>query len=190
MDQLIKTSGSTCGAPHIWREALVNVAAAVGAPCINHFLGTLTITSSTAVEDYYALVRRTVVANAPPMGIGGSGSYNAQWTLRPEQIVTNTTEGSITDGFGNTYWQSRKSIKFRKAYDNLPYRTLVSMVANDPTLGTSDVREMSVYQSCVPGRDATPARDVGIDFRRGSCTSILVLQLLRRCLEWHRTLQL
>ncbi len=144
MDQLIKTSGSTCGAPHIWREALVNVAAAVGAPCINHFLGTLTITSSTAVEDYYALVRRTVVANAPPMGIGGSGSYNAQWTLRPEQIVTNTTEGSITDGFGNTYWQSRKSIKFRKAYDNLPYRTLVSMVANDPTLGTSDVREMSV----------------------------------------------
>lgn len=144
MDQLIKTGGASCGAPSVWRDALVNVAAAVGAPCILRFLGTLTVTNTANAEDYWALVRRTVVVNAPPMGFGGSGTYNAQWTTRPEQVITSSTEGNVTDGSGNTYWQSRKSIRFLPAWDGLPYRTVVAMSVVDPSLGTNDPRTMSV----------------------------------------------
>ncbi|MEP6765216.1 MAG: S8/S53 family peptidase [Gemmatimonadaceae bacterium] len=143
MDQLIQTSGSVCGAPLTWRESMVNVSAALGGPCILRFLGILTITDSLETQDYYSLVHKTGGMNAP-MGIGGSGSYSAQWTMSPEQIVTDSVNGLISDSFGATYWQSRKSIRFRPAFDHLPYRSLVQMVVNDTQLGTSDPRSMSV----------------------------------------------
>lgn len=141
MDQIIRTSGSICGAPNAWRSSMVNVSSALGGPCVSAFLGTPTITDSTTAQDYWSLVALTRSGGTlPPAGIGGSGTYTSGWTLGPEQVVTGSVEGQITDMSGNTYWQSRKSIKFRNAYDHLPYRSTVSMLVNDPYLGTADVR--------------------------------------------------
>ncbi len=163
MDQIMKTStGAQCGGAPSWRMAMVNVSAAVGGPCVSQLKGLLVhYTNTINSQDYYPFVRASAVINSPPAGFGGSGSYAAQWVGKPEQIVTNAVEGAISDGSGNTYWQSRRSIRFLPAFDNMPYRSTVEMSVLDQVLGTDDPRKMSVLvcsspQQCYPTERGYP----------------------------------
>lgn len=148
MDRLIRTSGSTCGAPHAWTEAMVNASAAVGGPCVYYLLGPSTYyihdntLGDTAVQNSWILVARSFASGFVP---GGSGSYRADWTLAPgAHAVGAVQEGDITDASSNVYWRSLTSLRFKPAFDGNPYVANLSVNVTDNQLSTVDTRQLSV----------------------------------------------
>lgn len=160
MDAIIRTSGHRCGAPIVWRDAMINVSAAAGGACVSHMLGANSYyvhswtAPSFAPVDYWILVARSFWNFTP----GGSGQYTPQWNLRPEHEVVSSTDGNIVDGSGNLYWQTRRSIRFRPAWDGLPYQTKVEVVALDTPFGTGDRRSLTVLVCPAPNNCSPTTR--------------------------------
>ncbi len=146
MNQLMSTTtGSQCGEAPAWRQSMVNVSAAVGGACVSGLKGPFVhYTNTINSQEYSARVKTAIGYNAPPGGVGGSGSYSAQWTISPEQLVTLTSVGIVSDGTGNTYWQSSKALRFLPAYDGMPYRSTVALTVSDGVFDTHDPRTTSV----------------------------------------------
>lgn len=146
MDAIIWTSGIRCGAPLAWRDAMINVSAAVGGPCVGHMLGDQTYfvypwnAPAYTPVDYWVRTLRT----SPLFSPGGSGVYSALWQPRPEQEIVSSVDDNYTDAFGNYFWRTRRSIRFLPAWDGLPYLTTVETVVGDTPFGTADRRSMQV----------------------------------------------
>lgn len=152
MDAIMWSSGIRCGAPLAWRDAMINVSAAVGGACVSHMFGDITyyvhpwnVPSYTPV-DYWVRTLRSSAQFVP----GGSGSYSPQWVAKPEQEIVTSVDGNVTDSFGNLFWQSRRSIRFLPAWDGAPYLTEVQASILDGPLGTVDRRSMQVLVCQAP----------------------------------------
>lgn len=152
MDAIMWSSGIRCGAPLAWRDAMINVSAAVGGACVSHMFGDITYyihpwnLPSYSPVDYWVRTLRSSAQFVP----GGSGSYAPQWAARPEQEVVTSVDGNVTDSFGNLFWQSRRSIRFLPAWDGAPYLTEVEASVLDGPFGTADRRSMQVLVCSAP----------------------------------------
>lgn len=147
MDRLIQTSGGICGAPHSWRESMINASAAAGGPCVSYLWGPEVYYSHDAnyPSDNYPRDAWVLVARSLSSGVwaGGSGSYRVEWLAGREAISQQPRERDIAN-LGGQFWESLRAYSFLPAYDGLPYSTTITAKVYDTQFGTVDERKLKV----------------------------------------------
>ena len=118
MDRIMKTSGSQCGAPAVWRESMVNASAAVGGPCVQRLRADLAYYINdpwvpNRINSYSAFVAKSYTSG---FAAGGSGVYDVQWITGPGAIPVSTSQDEISD-FGNIYKRYTQQLRFRASLE-------------------------------------------------------------------------